>query len=179
MARGTGSYPVCRGFDSNFRYHQTRPNKVSFDIYGPLVKRLRHRPFTAVTRVRFSYGSPHKKGVHMDSFFVSCAPHTETTKAAQSHYNTHFSQNIGSALRVQYSRSSPKAIFSAGKTRYKSGCETKSNSERVRPAAAQSLRTQIWSERQPNNGCLHSRYSATPKSKRTSFVEESLVVFKF
>ena len=27
-------------------------------IYGPLVKRLRHRPFTAVSRVRFSYGSP-------------------------------------------------------------------------------------------------------------------------
>ena len=26
-------------------------------IYGPLVKRSRHRPFTAVTRVRFSYGS--------------------------------------------------------------------------------------------------------------------------
>ena len=25
---------------------------------GPLVKRLRHRPFTAETRVRFSYGSP-------------------------------------------------------------------------------------------------------------------------
>src|SRR5699024_2750166 len=26
-------------------------------IYGPLVKRLRHRPFTAVTRVRVPYGS--------------------------------------------------------------------------------------------------------------------------
>ena len=25
---------------------------------GPLVKRLRHRPFTAVTRVRVPYGSP-------------------------------------------------------------------------------------------------------------------------
>ena len=29
----------------------------SFQTYGPLVKRLRHRPFTAVTRVRFPYGS--------------------------------------------------------------------------------------------------------------------------
>ena len=28
--------------------------------YGALVKRLRHRPFTAVTRVRFSYASPYK-----------------------------------------------------------------------------------------------------------------------
>ena len=27
-------------------------------IYGPLVKRLRHRPFTAITGVRFSQGSP-------------------------------------------------------------------------------------------------------------------------
>ena len=26
--------------------------------YGPLVKRLRHGPFTAVTWVRFPYGSP-------------------------------------------------------------------------------------------------------------------------
>ena len=28
-------------------------------ISGPLVKRLRHRPFTAVSRVRFPDGSPH------------------------------------------------------------------------------------------------------------------------
>ena len=28
---------------------------------GPLVKRLRHRPFTAVTAVRFCYGSPAKQ----------------------------------------------------------------------------------------------------------------------
>ena len=28
-----------------------------FLFYGPLVKRLRHRPFTAVTRVRVPYGS--------------------------------------------------------------------------------------------------------------------------
>ena len=29
-----------------------------FSLYGPMVKRLRHRPFTAVTRVRFPVGSP-------------------------------------------------------------------------------------------------------------------------
>ena len=29
-------------------------------IYGPMVKRLRHRPFTAVTRVRFPVGSPNR-----------------------------------------------------------------------------------------------------------------------
>ena len=45
LARATGSYPVGHGFKSNLRY------------YGPLVKRLRHRPFTAVTWVRFPYGS--------------------------------------------------------------------------------------------------------------------------
>ena len=31
---------------------------VSYLQTGPLVKRLRHRPFTAVTRVRVPYGSP-------------------------------------------------------------------------------------------------------------------------
>ena len=30
----------------------------SLPVYGPVVKRLRHRPFTAVTRVRFPVGSP-------------------------------------------------------------------------------------------------------------------------
>ena len=49
LARATGSYPVGHGFKSNSRYH------------GPLVKRLRHRPFTAVTGVRFSHGSPMNK----------------------------------------------------------------------------------------------------------------------
>ena len=31
---------------------------IGFIIFGPLVKWLRHRPFTAVTRVRIPYGSP-------------------------------------------------------------------------------------------------------------------------
>ena len=33
---------------------------------GPLVKRLRHRPFTAKTWVRFPYGSPKKIGTHKE-----------------------------------------------------------------------------------------------------------------
>ena len=39
---------------------------------GPLVKRLRHRPFTAVTGVRFSHGSPKKEHTPngVCSFFV-------------------------------------------------------------------------------------------------------------
>ena len=36
-----------------------------------MVKRLRHRPFTAVTRVRFSYGSPNKTAPDI-SFFANC-----------------------------------------------------------------------------------------------------------
>ena len=48
MARALGSYPGCRWFKSDCRYH----------FYGPLVKRLRHRPFTAESWVRFPYGSP-------------------------------------------------------------------------------------------------------------------------
>ena len=47
LARALGSYPNGRWFKSDFRYQK-----------GPLVKRLRHGPFTAVTRVRFPHGSP-------------------------------------------------------------------------------------------------------------------------
>src|SRR5699024_11620784 len=32
--------------------------RLVYLIYGPLVKRLRHHPFTVVSRVRFPYGSP-------------------------------------------------------------------------------------------------------------------------
>src|SRR5699024_7016475 len=41
--------PRSRGFESLALRHPS--------IYGPLVKWLRHRPFTAVTRVRIPYGS--------------------------------------------------------------------------------------------------------------------------
>ena len=59
LARALGSYPKGRGFKSNFRYHN-----------GPLVKRLRHGPFTAVTWVRFPYGSPStKKDCHKTVLF--------------------------------------------------------------------------------------------------------------
>ena len=53
LARARGSYPRCPRFKSRCSYHAA-------DVlqHGPLVKWLRHRPFTAVTRVRVSYGSP-------------------------------------------------------------------------------------------------------------------------
>ena len=38
-------------------------------LFGPMVKRLRHRPFTAVTRVRFPVGSPKEKQTPMGSVF--------------------------------------------------------------------------------------------------------------
>ncbi len=58
MARAFGSYPKCHRFKSSRRYQNCKPAVWQVYIYGPLVKRLRHRPFTAVTRVRVSYGSP-------------------------------------------------------------------------------------------------------------------------
>ena len=84
LARAFGSYPKCRWFKSVCRYHiwpvgqavktppfhggiassilarvtKTDSQSESVFISGPLVKRLRHRPFTAVSRVRFSHGSP-------------------------------------------------------------------------------------------------------------------------
>ena len=57
LARAFGSYPTGRWFKSDFRYHN-----------GPLVKRLRHGPFTAVTWVRFPYGSPN---VTNPNYFVT------------------------------------------------------------------------------------------------------------
>ena len=55
LARAIGSYPIGHGFKSSFRYH-----------FGPLVKRLRHGPFTAVTWVRFPYGSPNKNKTNLE-----------------------------------------------------------------------------------------------------------------
>ena len=60
LARAFGSYPKCRWFKSDCRYH----------FFGPVVKRLRHRPFTAVTRVRFSSGSPKSRPKHRDFGFI-------------------------------------------------------------------------------------------------------------
>ena len=51
LARAFGSYPECQRFKSVRRYQK---------YIGPMVKRLRHRPFTAVTRVRIPVGSPLK-----------------------------------------------------------------------------------------------------------------------
>ena len=69
MARACGSYPQCHRFKSSRRYHIGEMRKHLSDTpskraYGPLVKWLRHGPFTAVTWVRFPYGSPcrHPKG---------------------------------------------------------------------------------------------------------------------
>ena len=58
LARAFGSYPKCRWFKSYSRYQ-----------YGPVVKRLRHRPFTAVTRVRVPSGSPEKNEAIASFFF--------------------------------------------------------------------------------------------------------------
>ena len=59
MARASGSYPAGRWFKSDIRYHIRRTRCGGFYL-GPLVKRLRHGPFTAVTWVRFPYGSPNR-----------------------------------------------------------------------------------------------------------------------
>ena len=63
MARAFGSYPKCPRFESRCRYQRARDARASRALYGPLVKWLRHRPFTAVTWVRFPYGSPRRSKV--------------------------------------------------------------------------------------------------------------------
>ena len=77
LARVLGSYPIGRRFESHCRYQINKPYlprwfyKRAFEplIYGPVVKRLRHRPFTAVTRVRFSSGSPQSTCRDTGAFF--------------------------------------------------------------------------------------------------------------
>ncbi len=49
------------------------PVRIRSPLPGPLVKRLRHRPFTAVTWVRFPYGSPTKERTHLCPLFFVCA----------------------------------------------------------------------------------------------------------
>ena len=60
VGRAFGSYPECHWFESNCRYQN-----------GPLVKWLRHRPFTAVTWVRVPYGSPENNLCPEDKGFFS------------------------------------------------------------------------------------------------------------
>ena len=52
LARAFGSYPTGRWFES-VRSHQNA-------AFGPMVKRLRHHPFTVVSWVRIPLGSPLK-----------------------------------------------------------------------------------------------------------------------
>ena len=47
LARACGSYPQCHRFKSSYSHHPARWSRG-----------LRHRPFTAVTRVRIPSGSP-------------------------------------------------------------------------------------------------------------------------
>ena len=47
--------------------------RIRLPLPGPLVKRLRHRPFTAVTWVRFPYGSPWKRADAKASALFLCA----------------------------------------------------------------------------------------------------------
>ena len=60
LARAFGSYPECPRFKSRCRYdaRDVRKGIPFHPNQGPLVKWLRHRPFTAVTWVRVPYGSP-------------------------------------------------------------------------------------------------------------------------
>ena len=70
MARAFGSYPTGRWFKSDCRYQKfyRALYERSVKLYGPMVKRLRHRPFTAVTGVRFPLGSPHLSPVPRETF---------------------------------------------------------------------------------------------------------------
>ena len=69
LARACGSYPQCPRFESRCRYQKRRRYFYLRLNFGPLVKRLRHRPFTAVTWVRFPYGSPKRNSSPLGGLF--------------------------------------------------------------------------------------------------------------
>ena len=64
MVRAIGSYPIGHKFESHRRYQtiheETRSIYYGNVENGPLVKRLRHHPFTVVSWVRVPYESPRK-----------------------------------------------------------------------------------------------------------------------
>ena len=109
LARASGSYPAGRWFKSDIRYHQNAMGVIRFRcvlLYGALVKRLRHGPFTAVTWVRFPYGSPRKdtdtpKWVSV-SFLCSAQNRTHLRYA----YTCRFAENYE---RARGSHTSPRS----------------------------------------------------------------------
>ena len=119
LARASGSYPAGRWFKSDYRYH-----------FGSLVKRLRHRPFTAVTGVRFSHGSPKKNTcTSCRCSFLSSRVHSTckrlpflrskmTTSAVKRNFAFRFSETGVRILRVKPSRARSGSlrakIFAAG-----------------------------------------------------------------
>ena len=69
LARAIGSYPAGHKFKSYCRYHK----------YGPIVKRLRHHPFTVKSAVRIRLGSPLKNLREISGFSFS-SPKADSLK---------------------------------------------------------------------------------------------------
>ena len=67
MVRAAGSYPAGRWFESDRRYQLTICRWHLY-IDGPMVKRLRHHPFTVVSWVRIPLGSPKRKSRQKPAF---------------------------------------------------------------------------------------------------------------
>ena len=85
MVRASGSYPEGHKFESHRRYHDNNTERSVLYIArkrgdGPLVKRLRHHPFTVVTWVRVPYGSPAKSTPLSVCFFCCMVTRTGMVK---------------------------------------------------------------------------------------------------
>ena len=103
MARARGSYPRCHWFKSSCRYHlQSRIFPIPYMTDGPVVKRLRLRPFTAATRVRVPSGSPPTPSAS------SIWRHSSAGRALASHARGHrfefccLHQNERTSLRMSF-----------------------------------------------------------------------------
>ena len=108
MARACGSYPQCPRFESRCRYQKAQHIEALLRLsLGPLVKWLRHRPFTAVTWVRVPYGSPKKANPNQlcgagSDLFIPGSPRRRSLRTAQKNQSLKAAGFSSAVLRVSF-----------------------------------------------------------------------------
>ena len=116
MARVLGSYPIGRRFESHCRYHKSREQIFcSRSLTARWSRGLRHRPFTAVTRVRVPYGSPHGGIAQL----VERSPHTREVTDSSSVVSTKILKPYGFRIFFIASRNGKRKEYGIEKGKRK------------------------------------------------------------
>ena len=124
--------------------------RIRLPLPGPLVKRLRHRPFTAVTWVRFPYGSPNRKraDAKASALFLCFFPRNGSIKRYRN----------GRCRRGGASRSELKSIDCRGQSHHNSIGNLPPATWQIQPAGLNG--TTRYTE--PNVAALTQRHPAPP-----------------